>query len=240
MHLNAHHFAGSDPALPPLILLHGFASSAAEDFVDTGWPEAVGATGRTVIALDLPGHGGSPAVSSDAEATTSAVVRAILDTVDDLAPSGDFDVLGYSLGARLGWDLPSASARARRLVLGGLSPFEPFSGVDPGDLRSALGGAAPASPLVGMMAGMITAPGRDTASLAKLIPGLASEPFSPETGGPGIATLFVAGADDQMSEGIEDVVSSLANAHLSRVPGDHRGALDGAEFRSAALEFLQS
>lgn len=255
--------------LPPVVLLHGFASSADEDFLATGWAEALAASGREALAVDLPGHGASPAIAADAEATTSAVVAAILEAVGRAVPGTEpFDVIGYSLGARLAWELPAASPRVRRLVLGGISPFEPFAAVDPAELAAALGGgagrdggageagggarggagggagggpggdAAPANPLVGIMAAMISAPGRDTASLARLIPGLASEPFSPQSGGPRVPTLLAAGDADQMAQGIESLAAALPIVELISVPGDHRGALDSAEFRAAAIGFL--
>lgn len=238
MPLNSHFFPAADSVLPPVVLLHGFASSADEDFVQTGWVQSLGAAGRSVIAIDLPGHGGNAAIAGPADATTTAVVQAILDAVDAVAPEGPVDVIGYSLGGRLGWELPGASPRIRRVVLGGISPFEPFGAVDPAELTAVLGGAAPQNPLVGMMAGMISAPRRDTASLALLIPGLASEPFAPEQGGPQVPALLVAGDTDQMTQGVEGLVAALPDARLVRVPGDHRGALDSAEFRAEALAFL--
>lgn len=263
-HLVAPHpstLPASFPALPPVVLLHGFCSSADEDFLTTGWAATLLAAGRDVITIDLPGHGQSPAIATEAEARTSALVASILEAIEGAGVSDDAntgtdatcDVIGYSLGARLAWALAarsresgslgsesmeSGSPRVRRLVLGGLSPFEPFSAVDPEDLAAALGGATPQHPLVGMMAGMISTPGRDTASLARLIGGLAAEPFRPGDGGPTIPTLFVAGTNDDMSDGIENVAATLQRGSVTRVPGDHRGALDSPEFRSAAVEFL--
>lgn len=238
MVLAAHHFPADDSTLPPVVLLHGFASSAAEDFIATGWPEALNAAGRSVIAVDLPAHGENAAITAAAEATTSAVIAAILDTVSSVAPGSAFDLIGYSLGARLAWELPTASPRVRRMVLGGISPFEPFTAVDPVELEAVLGGADPANPLVGMMAHMISAPGRDTASLAQLIPGLASEPFAPQAAPPQVPTLLVAGSADQMTQGIEGLAEVLPQGSLTQVPGDHRGALDSPEFRAAAIRFL--
>lgn len=237
MTLAAHHFPAAGSAQRPVVLLHGFASSTAEDFLSTGWAESLRAAGRTALAVDLPGHGESPAIGSAAQSTTTAVVAAILDAISSVAPEGDFDVIGYSLGARLAWELPAASPRVRRLVLGGVSPFEPFAAIDPAELEAALGGGS-ADPLVGMMAGMISAPGRDTASLAKLIPGLASEPFAPQAAAPRVPTLLVAGSGDQMTQGIEGLADALPQGSLTHVPGDHRGALDSLEFRTAAIQFL--
>ncbi|MBL3687546.1 alpha/beta fold hydrolase [Leucobacter zeae] len=227
---------GSAP--PPVVLLHGFASSADEDFLATGWAAAFAGAGRTTIAVDLPGHGGSPGIASAADATTSAIVAAILEAVSQAGATDEFDVVGYSLGARLAWELPAASSGVRRLVLGGISPFEPFAAITADDLAAALSGATPQHPISGMMAGMISAPGRDTASLARAIAGLGSEPFSPGDGGPQVPTLCVAGSADPMAQGIEGLVDGLPRATLTRVPGDHRGALDSPEFRAAALAFL--
>lgn len=226
------------PTHPPVLLVHGFASSADEDFIGTGWVDTLNASGRDVVTVDLPGHGESPAVASPTEATTSAVTHAILEAVATRVPEGEFDVIGYSVGGRLSWELPALDARVRRVVLGGMSPMEPFGAVDPTALEAALAGGEPANPLVGIMAMMITAPGRDTASLANVIPGLASEPFTPSNGGPAVPALLVAGDTDQMTQGVEGLVESLPNARLVRVPGDHRGALDSAEIREESIAFL--
>jgi len=226
-------------SLPPVVLLHGFASSGHEDFAATGWPQALADAGRTSHVVDLPGHGASPAVAADS-ATTTAVVDTIIAAIDALGVD-QVDVVAYSLGARLAWELPSASGgRVRRMVLGGLSPFEPFAAVDVDALLLATGAGAGATidPLTGMMAGMVSAPGRDTASLVALIAGLGAEPFSPQDGVPDVPTLFVAGSEDPMSGGIEQLVGAVPGASIVRVPGDHRGALDSAEFREAAVAYL--
>src|ERR1051326_7715007 len=80
---------------PPLLLLHGFTGSAA-----TWAPFATEWPGRTLIAVDLPGHGksGSPAeIESYTMDATTAALAAVLDNlgIDKVA------VLGYSLGARV-------------------------------------------------------------------------------------------------------------------------------------------
>jgi len=226
------------PSLPPVVLLHGLAGSGAEDFVRTGWVGALSAAGRSAHVIDLPGHGDSPAVDSVDAGRTSALVAAIADTIAATGAS-EVDVIAYSLGARLAWELPTATDVIRRLVLGGISPFEPFASLDLAALRAAVSGsAAPVDPLTGMMAGMIGAPGLRTDSLLNLIGGLAAEPFDPHTDAPRVPTLFVAGEEDAMTDGIEDLVALVPGALLTRVPGDHRAALDGDAFRAAALRFL--
>lgn len=223
--------------LPPVVLLHGFAASGAADYIATGWPTALTDAGRTVHVIDLPAHGDSPAVASVAEGTTTAVVAAIVAAIEATGASS-VDVIGYSLGARLAWELPAAGV-VRKLVLGGISPFEPFAMIDLDELRGVVAGTAePTNPMTGMMAGMVQAPGCDSASLVNLIGGLGSEPFAPAAGAPTVPTLFVAGEGDMMTGGIEELVAAVPGAELVRVPGDHRGALDSPEFRAAALAFL--
>ncbi|SDT25313.1 alpha/beta fold hydrolase [Microterricola viridarii] len=234
---------------PPVVFLHGFASSGTADWVAGGWHEAATASGRTAVVVDLPGHGANASAVEGAAGTT-AVVRALSEAVDAaIAAAGaeQADVVAYSLGARLAWELPAANPRVRRLVLGGLSPFDPFAQLDTSALRAAAAGTAePDSPLTGMMAQMVSAPGNDPAALIALIDGLASEPFLPgrtageatPSGAPQLPTLFVAGSDDMMTGGIEGLVALVPDAALLRVPGDHHGALGSAEFRAAALDFL--
>ncbi|MBO1741228.1 alpha/beta fold hydrolase [Leifsonia sp. TF02-11] len=243
-------FPAPSSTLPPVVLLHGFAASGEEDFVATGWPEDLVAAGRSVEVVDLPGHGRSGAVAGDA-ATTAGVVAALAGVLAELDAGVGVDVVGYSLGARLAWELPGATGRVRRLVLGGLSPFEPFAAVDvaavgraaaraagEADAGSGLAADGAADPLVGMMAAMVSAPGRDTASLLALMAGLGSQPFDPAAGVPAVPTLVAAGADDVMTSGLGAVAATLPDAVFVRVPGDHRGALDSAEFRDAAIRFL--
>ena len=234
--------SASASALPPVVLLHGFAASGDEDFIATGWPESLIAAGRSVEVVDLPGHGRSAGVSGDA-ATTAAVVATLAGVLTGFNAGDGVDLVGYSLGARLAWELPVATGRVRRLVLGGLSPFEPFAAVDVDAgaraARDASAAADPgADPLVAMMAAMVSAPGRDTASLLALMAGLGSQPFDPAAGLPAVPTLIAAGADDVMTSGLEAVAATLPDAVFVRVPGDHRGALDSTAFRDAAIRFL--
>ncbi|MEU8637233.1 alpha/beta fold hydrolase [Amycolatopsis sp. NPDC048633] len=215
-----------------MLLLHGFASDGPTDWVSTGWPAALTESGRPVLVPDLPGHGSSPA---PADATPEAVVGELARAVGEVS---EVDVVGYSLGARLAWELP-ALLPVRRLVLGGISPHEPFGAVDvEAALAFAGGGKLPADPLTAAIARMITAPGRDPAALARCIEGLRREPFAPRAGTITVPTRFVAGRDDPISGGIEQLVRLVPGSELLTVPGDHGAALRGAPFRIAALTFL--
>ncbi|MDA3645232.1 alpha/beta fold hydrolase [Saccharopolyspora indica] len=225
---------------PAVVLIHGFASSGAQDWPVGRWARPLASAGRETLVVDLPGHGASPRVGSAAEGTTGKVLDKLAEALQT-AGTDTVDVIGYSLGARLAWDLVAVSrVPVRRLVLGGLSPVEPFGAVDVAAARAAArGGDRPADQLTGMVLGMVTAPGRDAESLLSLVEGLAREPFDPAAAPPGVPALLVGGADDPMSQGVNGLAHHLPRGEVLRVPGDHHGALTGDEFRAAAVEFLR-
>lgn len=215
----------------PVAFLHGLASRGSVDWPDREWEGVLGERPRMVI--DLPAHGDSVALGS---ATTSVV----LDTIASSIGAEEVDLVGYSLGARLAWDLAHHPGVAvRRLVLGGLSAGEPFAFVDLPAARAALAGdRPPRDPLTGMIVQMVSMPGNRPADLLSLIEGLAAEPFVPGRGAPAVPVLLLGGADDEMAAGIDDLAAMLPDARARRVPGDHLSALHTAEFRRAVQVFL--
>ncbi|MHA1573804.1 MAG: alpha/beta fold hydrolase, partial [Alphaproteobacteria bacterium] len=104
----------------PVLLIHGFASNVATNWIDTGWVQTLTAAGRRVIAFDNRGHGrsaklystddyGAPLMAEDA--------RRLLDHLNIEAA----DIMGYSMGARISAFLAIAHPqRARSLVFAGL------------------------------------------------------------------------------------------------------------------------
>jgi pimeloyl-ACP methyl ester carboxylesterase len=108
------------PDAEPVLLIHGFASNAGVNWVDTGWVAALSAAGYRVVAFDNRGHGeseklyrledyGAPLMAEDA--------RRLLDHL--AIPRAH--VIGYSMGARIAAFLALAHPeRVASLVFGGL------------------------------------------------------------------------------------------------------------------------
>ncbi|GAA4225567.1 alpha/beta hydrolase [Actinomadura meridiana] len=224
---------------PPVLLVHGFCSDGQTDWVDTGVAEALTAAGRTVVVPDLPGHGQSPAPASAAE-TTAPVIAAALVAALDRAGISTFDAAGYSLGARIAWELPvAAPGRVERTVLGGLAPGEPFTAVDIDALHAAVrDGSDPADPFTGMVAGMIRSQGERAAGLALCVEGLRAVPFAGGAWNAKVPPVFILGENDEMTRGIGGLAEEIDGAELVTVPGAHHEVLGGAGFRDALLGAL--
>ncbi|KHK95517.1 hypothetical protein LK09_18910 [Microbacterium mangrovi] len=233
--LSVHRVASSGPvAGPPVLFVHGLASRGRVDWPDAEWADVL--PGRERIVVDLPAHGASSAPA--AALPTTAVVDLLQDVVT--GAGGEVDVVSYSLGARLAWDLAGRGG-VRRAVLAGLSPFEPFALMDLAAARGALaGGSAPADPVTGMILAMVQLPGVDSAGALNLIEGLAAEPFDPQAGVPSVPTLFVRGDADDLTSGLAELAAGVPGAAYREVPGDHLRALHTPEFRAAVRGFLIS
>ena len=99
----------------PVLLVHGFTTSAARTWHEPGWIDLITEAGRPVIAPDLLGHGDAPK-PHEVEA---------YDEVEDLVaaelPDGPVDAIGYSAGAGIILALAAERPeRFERIVLGGV------------------------------------------------------------------------------------------------------------------------
>ncbi|MGH3243687.1 MAG: alpha/beta fold hydrolase [Spirillospora sp.] len=233
-------FTSAEPVdAPPVLLVHGFCSDGEADWVATGIAEALTAAGRTVHVPDLPAHGESPSPATAADVTAPAMAAALV-AVMDRAGATTFDAVGYSLGARIAWELPAAApGRVERTVLGGLSPAEPFTAVDIDALHGAVrSGTDPADPFTGMIAGLVTSKGDRAAGLALCVEGLRATPFAGGAWNAKVPPVFVVGDNDELTRGIEGLAGEIGDARLVTVPGAHHEVLGGADFRAAVLSAL--
>jgi pimeloyl-ACP methyl ester carboxylesterase len=111
---------------PPVLLVHGFASSAEHNWRHPGWLDLLADCGRETIAVDLPGHGtaskpADPAGYQEVEAHVAAAVQG----------REPLDAIGFSAGAqvllRLAADQPGTFRRLALLGIGrgALEPADP-------------------------------------------------------------------------------------------------------------------
>lgn len=98
------YFDEGDPAGPPVMLIHGFASSAIVNWVHPGWLKTLSDAGRRVIAIDNRGHGASSKPHDPAAYHPSLMAGDAAALLDHLGIE-KADVFGYSMGAAAGLQL---------------------------------------------------------------------------------------------------------------------------------------
>lgn len=236
--------------LPPVLLIHGFGSSAARNWQVTGWVDALVQAGRTALLIDLPGHGSSPAPDDMDAYRPSRMRAAILHLLVDEhvaplrgdMPTSGIDLIGYSLGSRLAWELGAAQPdMVRRMVLGGPGTADPLATFDlDGAERFLAGGPQPADRTTADLLRMAQAvQHNDLPSLLSMVSAVKTEPFDPQAEVPKMPVLLVAGDQDGYAQGIDDLERWAPAARTLSLPGrSHANAVTSRSFKDAAIDFL--
>lgn len=84
----------------PILLIHGFASSGAINWLNTGWVDALKAAGWQPITIDNRGHGHSRKLYDPRLYFAHEMADDAARLLDHLRP-GPVPVMGYSMGARI-------------------------------------------------------------------------------------------------------------------------------------------
>jgi pimeloyl-ACP methyl ester carboxylesterase len=104
----------------PIVLVHGFASNKEVNWVNPGWVSTLTRDNRRVIALDNRGHGQSSKLYNDDDYHTDRMASDAAALIQHLGLRRA-DVLGYSLGARIGAVIAARHpAQVRSAILGGV------------------------------------------------------------------------------------------------------------------------
>jgi 2-succinyl-6-hydroxy-2,4-cyclohexadiene-1-carboxylate synthase len=92
---NLNYEVSGDRRSPVVLFLHGFMGSSAD------WREIMAALGDRAfcVAADLPGHGASLGLTTEAY-TSEGSARAVINTLDELEVEHPI-IVGYSMGGRL-------------------------------------------------------------------------------------------------------------------------------------------
>jgi pimeloyl-ACP methyl ester carboxylesterase len=226
----------------PIVLVHGFASTAQVNWVAPGWVATLTKAGRRVIALDHRGHGASSKLY-DPAAYHSAImaddVRALLDYLA-LARA---DVMGYSMGARITAFFALAyPARLRRAVLGGLGS-RLVEGVGlPESIAEALEAASLADvedPVGRTFRRFAEQTQSDLDALAACIRGSRQILTREQVQLIRAPVLVAVGGKDGIAGSAHELAALLPAGRALEVPGrDHMLAVGDMVFKQAVLAFL--
>lgn len=246
----SHHFSASDGVDlvwhemgegRPLILVHGLFSDAHMNWIKFGHAERLAGAGFRVIMPDLRAHGASGKPHDPACYPEAILGRDLRELVAHL-DLADFDVGGFSLGARTVVHGVAQGLAPSRLVVAGmglegllgweqrhyffLEAFEKFDAAVRGD-RHWFAIQFMKSQKVDRVATRLLLQSNATVSedmLAKLT----------------MPTLVLCGADDQDNGSAQALAERLPNATYVEIPGTHTTSVTQKALGEAIVHFLSS
>lgn len=242
--LTLSYFDEGDPSGEPVLLIHGFASSALVNWVHPGWLKTLGDAGYRVIALDNRGHGTSDKPHDPAAYYPPVMAGDAVALLDHLGIP-EAHIMGYSMGARISAFLALAHPeRVKSLVFGGLG-IGMVDGVGDWDpIAEAL--LAPSLDDVTHERGrMFRAFAEQTKSdrhaLAACIATSRVLVSREEAGKIDAPTLIAVGTKDDIAGSGQELAELMPNAKAIDIPNrDHMIAVGDRVFKAAVVEFYES
>lgn len=227
----------------PILLIHGFASNATVNWVDTGWVRTLVRSGRRVIAVDNRGHGQSEKLYAPEQYGAPLMAEDMRRLLDHLGIAR-CDVMGYSMGARITAFLALAHPeRVRSIVFGGLgyNMVRPMAGTGP--IAAAL--LAPSLEDVSnatarTFRAFAESTKSDLKALATCIRS-SREPITPQALQQLRCPVLVAvGDEDVIGGSAEELAKIIPGAQALVLPGrDHMKAVGDRMYKDGVLAFLE-
>lgn len=227
---------------PPIVLVHGFASSRHGTWQDTGWYDALREDGRRVIALDCRGHGDSGKPQESAAYGRDTMAADVVRLLDHLGID-EADLMGYSMGGGLALRLLVARPeRFNAVVAAGVGESLLGEGERGPEIAEAL--EADDLEAVRTQRGRefrIFAENRDNdlGALAAVQRARGPGPDADSLAEASLPTLVIAGDEDDLVGRPEPLAAAIPGAESVAVPGvDHLSTTDHPAFEAAVLDFL--
>lgn len=223
----------------PAVLIHGYFSTAEVNWIKYGHAAKLAAKGFRVIMPDLRGHGQSAKPHDPASYPHDVLMHDGLALIAHLGLA-DYDLGGYSLGARTIVRMLANGAAPRRVVLAGMG----LDGLTHTQGRGRyfhrvltnLGSFERGTPEWLTEAFLKTTKG-DPEALLRILDTFVDTPR--ET----IAaiqqpTLVVSGAEDFDNGQAHEVADLIPNGEYREIPGNHMSAVTRPELGEAIADFL--
>jgi pimeloyl-ACP methyl ester carboxylesterase len=223
----------------PLVLIHGYFSTATENWVRYGTAGRLAAAGYRVLMPDLRGHGDSAKPHDPAAYPPDALADDGLALVEHLGLT-DYDLGGYSMGARTVVRMLARGATPKRAVVAG-------AGLD---------GVVDTAGRSVHFRTVLTNPGTFERGSSQWL----AEAFLKTIGGDPVAmlhvldtqidtsfeslafietpTLVLIGEQDESHESAKELAAALPGGRFAVMPGNHMSAVTKREFGTAIEDFL--
>lgn len=225
----------------PVVLIHGYFSDAVTNWIRYGHAEAIAAKGFRVIMPDLRAHGASDKPHGRDAYPPDALTKDGHALVAHLGLT-DYDLGGYSLGARTTSRMLVTGAKPRRIVFAGMG----LEGLTHTDRRvdhfrnilENLGSHQRGSPEWLAEAFLKTTKGDPQALLGVLASFADTSPE--EVAAFDRPALVVCGAEDQDNGSAPDLAAALPNGRYVEIPGGHMSSVTKPELGTAIAAFLSA
>ncbi len=224
----------------PVVLIHGYFSDAATNWIRYGHAARIAANGYRVIMPDLRAHGQSDRPHGAEAYPPDALARDGLALVAHLGLT-DYDLGGYSLGGRTVVRMLTMGATPTRIIVAGmgleglldtghraahfrniltnLGSFERGTPEWTAEAFLKTTGGDPVA-LLGILDTFVDTPRADIAAIAQ-------------------PALVLAGRDDDDNGSHQALADLLPDARLVETPGGHMSAVVKPELGQAIADFLR-
>lgn len=223
----------------PLVLLHGLFSDADTNWIRFGHAAGIASRGFRVIMPDLRGHGASARPHDPAAYPPDILADDGLALIAHLSLE-DYDLGGYSLGARTAVRMVVKGARPGRLVVSGMGLRGLLStGERSGHFKQILRGLGThkrGSP-EWMAEAFLKTTGGDPQALLPLLDSFV-DTSEAELHAISVPTLVLSGADDHDNGSAEALAAFLPEGRYVEVPGNHMSAVTKPALGAAIADFL--
>ena len=222
-----------------VLLIHGYFSTATVNWVRYGHARTIAARGFRVIMPDLRGHGDSAKPHDPGAYPPDVLADDGFALVSHLGLT-DYDLGGYSLGARTAIRMLVRGATPRRAVLGGMGLEGLIDTAHRGDFfRRVLTqlGTFDRSTAEWMAEAFLKTVGGDPVALLRVL-----DTFVDTARGAlatiATPTVVVSGADDRDNGSAEELAAVLMDGRCVVVPGNHMSAVTKVDLGAAIADFL--
>lgn len=226
----------------PVLLIHGFASNLQVNWVGTQWVDALVKAGYRVLAFDHRGHGQSDKIYDPARYTIGDMAADALALLDSLGIARA-DIVGYSMGARVGAFLAIEHRESvRSLVIGGMGG-RLFEGA-PKSEEIARALEAPSrddvtDPYARTFRVFAEATKGDLKALAAVIRSPRLPLTREKLGSISCPVLIVVGSEDNVAGDPEVLAAAIPGARAVSIEGrDHNRCVGDKNFKQAVIDFL--
>lgn len=224
----------------PLVLIHGFFSTALVNWVRYGHAAKIAARGYRVIMPDLRGHGDSAKPHDPAAYPPDVMADDGFALLEQLGLT-DYDLGGYSLGARTTLRMLARGAAPGRAIAAGMGLEGMLNTAGRGEyFRRVLGnpGSFARGSSEWMTEAFLKTVGGDPKALLNVLDTFLDTPRE-ALAGIDTPTLVLVGAQDADNGSAEALAAALPRGRYAVVPGNHMNAVTRPELGSAMIDYLE-